>query len=185
MRVRRETPSRTVDSIGPDLSEDQGLRVAWHAHASELHGYATRALGDPGAADEVVQETFLRAWRAADRYDPARPLRPWLFTILRRLVVDEARARKHRAVPVSRPGAEPWEDGNLPLDRAMDGWLVDEALRRIRPEHATILLETYLKGRSYAEVANELGIPQGTARSRAFYGLQALRIALEEMGWER
>jgi RNA polymerase sigma-70 factor (ECF subfamily) len=167
------------------LSEDQGLRDAWDAHATELHGWACRALGDPAAAEEVVQETFLRAWRAADRYDASRPLRPWLFSILRHLVVDEARARKSRAVPLAREVTERWEDGEIQLDRAMDGWLVDEALRRIRPEHAVVLLETYVKGRSYASVATELGIPEGTARSRAFYGLRALRIALEEMGWER
>jgi RNA polymerase sigma-70 factor, ECF subfamily len=184
VRVRRETGSRGGSS-GPDLSEDQGLRVAWDAHASELHGWASRALGDRGAADEVVQETFLRAWRAADRYDSSRPLRPWLFSIMRHLVVDETRARKARAVPASNDVTDRWEDGESQLDRAMDGWLVDEALRRIRPEHAVVLLETYVKGRSYASLATELGIPVGTARSRAFYGLRALRFALEEMGWER
>lgn len=182
MKVRRE--SRPPDA-GLDLSGEQGLREAWAAHAGELHGFAARALGDPAAADEVVQETFLRAWRAAERYDPDRPLRPWLFAIMRHLVVDEARARRLRAVPVPRDPVDPMDDGEVQLDRAMDGWLVDEALRRIRPEHATVLLETYVKGRSYAAVSAELGIPEGTARSRAFYGLRALRVALEEMGWER
>ncbi|MDQ1669953.1 MAG: polymerase sigma-70 factor, subfamily, partial [Actinomycetota bacterium] len=68
-------------------------------HADELYGYARRALGDSGAAEEVLQETFLRAWRAADRYDASRPLRPWLFAILRNVVVDEARSRVQRPVP--------------------------------------------------------------------------------------
>jgi RNA polymerase sigma-70 factor, ECF subfamily len=184
VKVRRQSPPREA---GPDLSGEQGLRDAWDAHASELYGYARRVLGDADSADEAVQETFLRAWRAADRYEPSRPLRPWLFTILRHLVVDESRARRNRAVPMSRDATEAWEngeDGELLLDRALDGWLVDEALGRIRPEHAVILLETYLRGRSYAQVAEELGIPVGTARSRAFYGLRALRVALEEMGWE-
>jgi RNA polymerase sigma-70 factor (ECF subfamily) len=181
VKVRRQSPSRDV---GPDLSGEQGLRDAWDAHASELYGYARRVLGDADSADEVVQETFLRAWRAADRYEPSRPLRPWLFTILRHLVVDESRARRIRAMPLPGEASETWEDGDLLLDRALDGWLVDEALRRISPEHAVILLETYLRGNSYAQVAEELGIPVGTARSRAFYGLRALRVALEEMGWE-
>jgi RNA polymerase sigma-70 factor, ECF subfamily len=184
VKVRREIPSRDA---GPDLSGEEGLRDAWDAHASELYGYARRVLGDADSADEVVQETFLRAWRAADRYEPSRPLRPWLFTILRHLVIDESRARRNRAIPISQDAAEAWEegdDGDLMLDRALDGWLVEEALLRIRPEHAVILLETYLRGRSYAEVAEDLGIPVGTARSRAFYGLRALRVTLEEMGWE-
>lgn len=185
MKVRRATGSAATGSPGPDLSADEGLRDAWDAHAGELHGWARRALGDPGAADEVVQETFLRAWRAADRYDSSQPLRPWLFAILRHLVVDEARARKRRAIPTAAEVDVRWEDSETQLDQAMDGWLVEEALRRIRPEHAVVLLETYLRGRSYSSVAAELGIPEGTARSRAFYGLRALRIALEEMGWER
>lgn len=168
-----------------DLSGEPGLRRAWDAHAGELYGFACRALGDTAAADEAVQETFLRAWRAADRFEPGRPLRPWLFAILRHLVVDESRARGGRAVPRPREDLEIWVDGDAELDRAMDGWLVDEALRRIRPEHATVLIEVKVRGRSYADVAGDLGIPEGTARSRAFYGLRALRVALEEMGWER
>lgn len=167
-----------------DLGHDDGLREAWRGHADELYGYACRALGDPGAAEEALQETFVRAWRAAARYDGERPLRPWLFAILRNVVVDEARRRGTRPVPqdVLEPG--PDREGD-PLDRAMDGWLVDEALRRLGPEHRTVLVETYFRGRSYAEVALQLSIPEGTARSRAFYALRALRLVLEEMGWER
>ncbi len=137
-------------------------------------------LGDPAAAEEALQETFLRAWRAADRYDPDRPLRPWLFAILRHVVVDEMRSRAHRPTPAEEVEAEDADQ----LDRALDGWLVEEAFRRIRPEHREVLVETFYRGRPYAEVAAELGIPEGTARSRAFYGLRALRLALEEMGWE-
>jgi RNA polymerase sigma-70 factor (ECF subfamily) len=167
-----------------DLSCDPGLRTAWSAHADELYGYARRALGDSGAAEEVLQETFLRAWRAADRYDASRPLRPWLFAILRNVVVDEARSRVQRPVPQDVGTREPRSELFDPLDRAMDAWLVEEALRRIGPEHRAVLVETYYRGRPYAEVAAGLGIPEGTARSRAFYGLRALRLALEEMGWE-
>jgi RNA polymerase sigma-70 factor, ECF subfamily len=169
-------------SGGADLSDDRGLRAAWAAHADELFGYACRALTDRAAAEEAVQETFLRAWRAAERYDATRPLRPWLFAILRNVVIDEARARAGRPVP--DPHRQP-EDGRDPLDDALDGWLLQEALRRIRGDHRTVLVETYYRGRTYADVAAELGIPEGTARSRAFYGLRAMRLALEEMGWDR
>lgn len=179
--IRRDSRTRAQ---GTDLSCDPGLRTAWGAHANELYGYARRALGDEGAAEEALQETFLRAWRAADRYDPARPLRPWLFAILRNVVVDEARSRGLRPVPQDGAAHETSVDLDDPLDRAMDAWLVEEALRRIGVEHRTVIVETYYRGRPYAEVAAELGIPEGTARSRAYYGLRALRLALEEMGWE-
>ena len=176
----------TFRAAGPggtdDLSHDDGLRRAWSAHADELFGYARRALGEGPAAEEALQETFVRAWRSAARYDPERPLRAWLFAILRHVVVDELRARAGRAVP-RQPADEPDLDGDV-LDRMMDGWLVEEALRRIGAQHRAVLVATVYRGRSYAEVAAELGIPEGTARSRAFYGLRALRLVLEEMGWE-
>jgi RNA polymerase sigma-70 factor (ECF subfamily) len=167
-----------------DLSRDTGLRAAWSAHADELFGYARRVLADQGAAEEALQETFLRAWRAADRYDPTRPLRPWLFAILRNVVVDEARSRGVRPQPQDAITQDRLEEPGDPLDLALDAWLVEEALRRIRPEHRVVIVETYYRGRPYAEVAADLGIPEGTARSRVFYGLRALRLALEEMGWE-
>ncbi len=178
-------PSDTRDEV-IDLSGDVGLRAAWQVHATELFGYARRALGDSAAAEEALQETFLRAWRAADRYDGERPLRPWLFAILRNVVIDEARARGQRPVPRGPvlPEQQLSESSPDPLEQALDGWLVEEALNRIRPEHRVVLVETYYRGRAYSDVAADLGIPEGTARSRAFYGLRALRLALEELGWE-
>jgi RNA polymerase sigma-70 factor, ECF subfamily len=178
---RRTTRSRRD---GPDLSGESGLRDAWLAHAGELYGYAQRCLGDSHAAEEAVQETFLRAWRAADRYDQSRPLRPWLFAILRHVVVDETRSRAGRAGPRRDEPPDTVTGGTDPLDSSVDGLLVSEALRRLRPDHRTVLVETYYRGRSYAEVSRQLGIPEGTARSRAFYALRAMRLALEEMGWE-
>lgn len=173
-------------SVGPDLADEDGLRAAWLAHADELLGFARRALGDPASADEAVQETFLRAWRAAASYDRTRPLRPWLFTILRHVVVDEARSRQGRALPQHEGGApdDPATGMREPLDGLLDEWLLHEALRRVREDHRVVLVETYYRDRSYAEVARDLGIPEGTARSRAFYWLRALRLALEEMGWD-
>ena len=173
---------------GPDLSDEQGLRAAWEAHADELFAYALRALGDRAAAEEVVQATFLRAWRSAASYDQDRPLRPWLFTIMRRLVVDEARTRRLRAAPSDWASGEPaagFLSEERALDQVLDAWMLHEALRRIRPDQRTVLVETFYGGRSYAAVARDLDIPEGTARTRAFYGLRALRLALEEMGWER
>ena len=72
------------------------------------------------------------------------------------------------------------EDGTEALLRAFQ---VEEALRRLSPDHRTVIVEVYYRGRPAAEVAEELGIPAGTLRSRVFYGLRALRLALEEMGW--
>jgi RNA polymerase sigma-70 factor (ECF subfamily) len=158
------------------------VREAYAAHAGELYGFAVRSLNDNGLAEEAVQETFLRAWRAGDRYDPELgSLRTWLFAILRNVVIDLGRARAGRPVPSD---VEPPESGHEPLEELLVSWQVEEALRRIGEAHRQALVETYLRGRSYAEVGAELGVPEGTVKSRVYYALRALRNALEEMGYD-
>jgi RNA polymerase sigma-70 factor (ECF subfamily) len=166
-----------------ESADAPGLRVAFLAHGGELYGYARRSLGDARAAEDVVQETFIRAWRARDRFDTSLgTLRTWLFTIARRVVIDHARARSIRQTePLPVDLAHHDDD----VENAMVGWQVEEALARLRPEHRQVVVETYYRGRSGREVAEELGIPEGTVRSRLFYGLRTLRLALEEMGWDR
>ena len=152
-------------------------------HLDEVYTLARYLLRDAGDAEDAVQECFLRALKHLDSWrGPA--IRPWLFAILRNVVIDEARARGVRPVPQDSEVQEAVADLVDPLEQALDAWLIEEALRRIRPEHRTVIVETYYRGRPYADVAADLGIPEGTARSRAFYGLRALRLALEEMGWE-
>lgn len=157
------------------------MREAYAAHAPELYGFAVRSLGDPGLAEEAVQETFLRAWRAGDRFDPQiGSLRTWLFAILRNVVIDLGRARAARPA-LAEKGIEPTVE---PYDEALLAWQIEEAMRRIGEQHRRVLIETYFRGRPYADVAEELGVPEGTVKSRVYYGLRALRVVLEEMGYE-
>jgi RNA polymerase sigma-70 factor, ECF subfamily len=164
-----------------ESADAEGLRAAFLSHGGELFGYARRALGDRGLAEDAVQETFIRAWRARDRFDPTLgTMRSWLFTIERRIVIDIARSRALRTtVPIA-------DDVSIPddVEGALVSWQVEEAIRRLRPEHRQVLVETYYRGRRSREVAQELSIPEGTVRSRLFYGLRALRLILDEMGWE-
>lgn len=163
------------------LSCERDVREAYAAHAGELYGFALRSLGDSGLAEEAVQETFLRAWRAGERFDPQiGSLRTWLFAILRNVVIDLGRARSARPT-VADGGVEPAVE---PFDEALLAWQIEEALRRIGEDHRRVLIETYYRGRPYAEVAEELGVPEGTVKSRVYYGLRALRVVLEEMGYE-
>ncbi|WP_432541909.1 sigma-70 family RNA polymerase sigma factor [Kineococcus sp. SYSU DK002] len=178
----------TADEPADGLHGEADVARAYAAHGAELHRFVLRGLGDPVAAQDVVQETFLRAWRAADRYDPGlASLRVWLFAIARNTLLDHVRAA----------GARPWQGALVaevtddaagaaedPGERLLRGWVVEEALRRLTPEHRTAIVETYLRDRPPAEVAAELGVPVGTVRSRVFYGLKALRVAMDEMGVE-
>lgn len=163
------------------LTRERDVREAYAAHAAELYGFAVRSLADPGLAEEAVQETFLRAWRAGERFDPQiGSLRTWLFAILRNVVIDLGRARSARP-SVAEGGIEPSVE---PFDEALLSWQIEEAMRRIGDDHRRVLVETYYRGRPYAEVAEELGVPEGTVKSRVYYGLRALRVVLEEMGYE-
>ena len=187
--VRAEGGGGMVRQLRAGEPSRLDVRAAYAAHGPELYRFALRHLGDRGAAQDVVQEVFLRAWRSPAGFDPAlASLRTWLFAIARNLLVDESRRgavrpwqreltdlTAHEVRAASGPGLD---------ERLVDAWVVEEALRRIGAEHRTAIVETHLRGRPHAEVAAELGVPVGTLRSRVFYGLKALRLALEEMGVE-
>lgn len=159
------------------LTREHGVREAYAAHSGELYSFAMRSLGEAGLAEEAVQETFVRAWRAGDRFDPEiDSLRTWLFAILREVVIDLGR----------RPDARPQvaEGGVEPLELSLPAWQVEEAMRRIGEQHRQVLVETYYRGRPYAEVATELGVPEATVKSRVYNGLRALKVALEEVAFK-
>jgi RNA polymerase sigma-70 factor (ECF subfamily) len=178
--VRGEEPRRPGLT---DMATDEfGLRAAFLAHSGELVGFARRALGDPQLAEEAAQETFVRAWQHRERFDPSLgSMRTWLFAIERRLVIDLARARSIRRTEPLPPDKAEAEDA---MESAMQAWQVEEAIRRLRDEHRHVLVEIYYRGRPSRSVADELGVPDGTVRSRLFYALKALKLVLEEMGWE-
>lgn len=164
-------------------ADEAALRRLWDDHAGPLLGFVLRLTGgDRGRAEDVVQETMLQAWRHPEALDPARgPIRPWLLTVARRVVIDQYRARQARPDEVGDDGLADLatEDG---IDAALDRWLVADALATLTAEHREALVHTYYAGRTVNEAAVTLGIPPGTVKSRVFYGLRALRLALEERG---
>lgn len=177
----RELRQDDVSAAGI-LDSGDWLGAAYAAHSGELYGFAMRALGDEGLAEDAVQETFVRAWRSRSRFDPdlGSP-RTWLFAIVRNVIADLGRARTRAPVPIGEPEQAVAEES---LDELLLGWQVEEALRRVGDLHRQVLVETQLRGRGYAELAAQLGVPEGTIKSRVYYGLRALRNVLEEMGYD-
>lgn len=165
-----------------EVNRAEQLRDLHGQHASGLWAFALRlTAGDRSAAEEVVQETLLRAWRTPAVLDaPDHERRAWLFTVARRIVIDRWRsARSRHELPAADVPEQSVADQT---DAVLQSWLVAEALRRLSPEHRQVVLECYFRGRTVAEAAQALSIPEGTVKSRTHYALKALRLALEEMG---
>ncbi len=168
-------------------SEDtQLLRALYEEHGNVLFAQAIRLTGgDRGRAEDLVQETLLRAWRHPAVLDAGRgSARAWLFTTIRHLAIDAWRRRGVRIDEVSTD-AVPERPAPDEADRAVESWLVADALRRLSPAHREVLVECFYRGMSVAEAAARLGVPPGTVKSRTHYALRSLRLILEEMGVTR
>ncbi|MER7820587.1 sigma-70 family RNA polymerase sigma factor [Streptomyces sp. NPDC096153] len=163
---------------------DSDFGHIYSTHSGQMYRYALRALRDPHHAEDAVQEAFFRAWNKWHRFDPARGnVRAWLFTVLSHIIIDNSRAAKVRPpLQSDQSGREmPTQEE---IERLLSSQVIKEALRRLKEEHRVILVESYYRGRTYADIAADLCIPTSTARTRAFYGLRALRVALMDIGWE-
>jgi RNA polymerase sigma-70 factor (ECF subfamily) len=170
-----------VDQLRSDETGD-AMRALYRHYGGELYGFALNALGDRGAAEEIVQEVFLRAWRHAERYDPERAaVRTWLYQITRHAIID---ARRRAAVRPGLPLHQPEEEeaGGVSLEQAMLGWQVAAALERLTPEHRQMIRMAQFRGLTMREIADATGLPLGTVKSRTWYALRSLRLVLEEMG---
>jgi RNA polymerase sigma-70 factor, ECF subfamily len=170
------------DTLCGDLpgDADTAVRQLCSQHAKALHGYVRRFCPDPASADDIVQETFIRARRHLPQLcSDDRPVRPWLFRVARNLLTDADRVARRRPDTVPSEAGDDAE-GDSGLDQVLERHLVSGALRHLSPAHRTVLVETFYRGGTMATVARQLGIPDGTARSRLHYALQALRQYLQE-----
>lgn len=160
---------------------DALLRALHDAYARPLHRYVLRLTGDDALAQDVVQESMLRAWRHPEVLERDEDgARAWLFTVARNLVVDDRRTARHQRELTTDRTPERGQDDETA--RVLDAWLVGDALAQLSPEHRAVVVGAYYGGRSTADLARENQIPEGTVKSRLHYGLRALRLALQERG---
>ncbi|TPW76535.1 sigma-70 family RNA polymerase sigma factor [Schumannella soli] len=160
------------------------LRELHDAHAAVVWRYVVHLTGDPVGADDIVQETLLRAWRSKRILEQeVDSTRSWMMKVARNLVIDNARsARQRHELAVDEPPERGEPDRT---DQLFESLLVAGALATLTTEHRSVVVHAYYGGRGIAEVARELDIPEGTVKSRLHYGLRALRLALQERGVTR
>ncbi|BCB86519.1 sigma-70 family RNA polymerase sigma factor [Phytohabitans suffuscus] len=179
-------PNEAVEPSAPDGPEVEAvaaeafMRQMVEEYRRPLHRFLTRLLlGQADLAEDLVQETFLRAWRNAEALaaDPPK-VAPWLYTVARRVAIDAMRARQARPPEVSLPDLNRVPDADDEMDRVVSVHAVRLALGKISPEHRDVLVEMYYRGASVAEAAARLGIPEGTVKSRAYYAVRALHAVI-------
>ncbi|MDQ2838836.1 MAG: sigma-70 family RNA polymerase sigma factor [Actinomycetota bacterium] len=167
-------------------SDEQELMRALHdEHAAALWAFAVRLTGgDRQAAEDVVQETLLRAWKhpnsPAFSAEQVGAARGWLYTVARRIVIDEWRARSVRPERLMADLPEP--EGTDHTDALVEARLVADALAQLSLDHRAVLMEMFYRRSSVRETAQRLQIAEGTVKSRTHYALRALKLALSEMG---
>jgi RNA polymerase sigma-70 factor, ECF subfamily len=174
-----------VPQLEMDDRDGARVRMLYAQHGAELWRFAHRLTGDRARADDVVQETLLRAWQHPEVFnDSERSPRSWLFTVARNMVIDERRSARFRC-EVSTPDGVGALDGECPdgVNAALDRLLIGDALARLTPEHRAVVRRSYFQGWTTAQIAADLRISDGTVKSRLHYALRALRLVLGEMGF--
>lgn len=149
-----------------------------------LISYAEKMLGDRHLAEDVVQETMIRAWRHIELLRSTEAsIRGWLFFVTRNLVIDWTRKSYVRYEMVGATYTHPSEPDLT--DAVLDTLVTKPLLRQLPSEHRAVLIHIYLCGRTVQETAGILGVPAGTVKSRHYYALRKLRSQAESTGIHR
>jgi RNA polymerase sigma-70 factor (ECF subfamily) len=169
-----------IPGTGADAN---AMKRLWDEHAAALWRYAWRLTGDSAHAEDVVQETLLRAWQHPQVLNNGQSPRAWLFTVARNMVIDDRRSARFRNEVVSFDGSGPPEragpdEQSGTLNRA----LIGDAMAQLSADHRAVVGRSYYLGWTTAQIAADLEIAEGTVKSRLHYALRGLREALLEMG---
>ncbi|MGW6708223.1 sigma-70 family RNA polymerase sigma factor [Streptomyces sp. NPDC054956] len=171
----------TAGTITRRRTDAHALARLHREHGKALLGFLLGlTFGDRQRAEDLLQETLFRAWKHPEALESSThvSMRPWLYTVARRVAIDARRARLSRPAEVGADGLEHSPADDDRTERSVAVLDVREALRSLSPEHRAVLTQIYFRGASVREAAEELGVPAGTVKSRTFYALRALRALL-------
>ncbi|TQF03039.1 sigma-70 family RNA polymerase sigma factor [Kitasatospora acidiphila] len=166
------------------MSEVQFRRLSAMHRTAVLSYLAKRTFGDPQLAEDLTQETFLRALHhpeilSADRQSAL----PWLYRVARNLLIDHLRSRRHRPVEVGSDDLDMVFNESAAaneIDLLLTSWSVRSALASLSDQHRAVVTQIYFEEHSVNAAAEILGVPPGTVKSRCHYALRSLRSTLRE-----
>ena len=185
--IGAENPMTLEDAMlvsqiaGGDLGEP--MEELYRRYAGKVYWVGLQLLGNAGLADELVQECFVRLWRTAGRFDILRGTVSAYMVVMARSIATDLRRR-----PSSRP-LLPVQDAHVPAqpdntDQVLESLLVRGALDSLTPAHREVLMLCHAEGLTQSQIAQRLGLPLGTVKTRMYHGLRALKAALGEQGFD-
>ena len=180
--AHRASAPAGVPPLDPAMADgDRRLAELYDLHGSALYRFLLRwTLGEPQAAEDLLQETLLRAWRNLDHLNAdLATVRPWLFTVARRIAIDASRARRARPAEIGVEDMSAIAGVEDDIERMLDAQAIRRALWLVSADHRRVIVEIYYRGRSVSEAAEALGIPEGTVKSRTYHALRALRAVID------
>lgn len=192
--MRRTTQRAGTDTVTapahqqspPEEECELFVQDLYEKHGHLLKRYAARMLGgDWHRAEDILQEAFARAWRHSSAFGcDTDKARPWLFTVVRNLVIDY-----HRACQIRPPETQLSDVSEAPFsdeaDRVLTARIVAEVLKQLPEQQREVITLMYFTGYTVTQVAERLGIPPGTVKSRSFYAMRELRRQLSARGVSR
>ena len=162
-------------------TDEEFVRALREKFGRRLFAFVVRLTGDTNWAEDIVQVTLIRAWRSRGKLiNDGETACGWLFTVARRVFIDECRARSLRPVRLTGDDIGARREADEDVDRLVSSLAVAQALASLSVAQRQAIVECFYRGRSVAEAAEVLGVPPGTVKSRLFYGLRALRKVMEE-----
>ena len=163
---------------------DVGVPVTelYGRYGRRLYRFGVQALGNSGLAEEMVQETFVRLWRTAGNYEPKRAsVGTYLFVIARSVALDvRKRPSSRELLPVEEAYTPPVFDN---VDQILDTLVMRDALGTLSVAHRQVIRLAHDQDLTQSQIAERLGLPLGTVKTRMFHAMRALRTALDERGF--
>jgi len=161
--------------------DPDAVREVYRSYGRLVYAVAYKVLGDRGLAEEATQQTFVKAWRAAQSFDEQRELGPWLAAIARRVAIDLYRREAVRAtdpLESAAPGEPALVSSPQSAEAIYDVWEVREAVAQLPAEEQEVVRLQHLDGFTHAQIAERIGVAVGTVKSRSFRAHKRLAAML-------